>query len=217
VRVCLCVCVSVCSLIFGTTFQSLRRSALHTSGFMDDVILAHTPRQLNMAAQLIEVQPTRSLGPGYKRQWTLLSVQILLPHGCDCVNVSSGIGSHTRAFSGPLSRTTKVSPYQKCKTNLDFTEARDSGWRWHQLGHMQVCTSLQTDNHASTPPVSFLQAGCSSCHPTDSVKALKAHRLTWPLNSVCVCVCVMHYVVMQHKNCLKQCLIGAERTGVLWI
>jgi len=41
-----------------------------------------------------------------------------------------------------------VSRYQKGKTNLDFTEARDSEWQWHQLGHMQVCTSLQTDNHA---------------------------------------------------------------------
>ena len=46
-----------------------------------------------------------------------------------------------------------MSRYQKGKTNLDFTEARDSGWQWHQLGHMQVCTSLQTDNHASTPPL----------------------------------------------------------------
>ena len=64
--------------------------------------------------------------------------------------------------------------YQKGKTNLDFTEARDSEWQWHQLGHMQVCTSLQTDNHASTPPLSFLQAGCPSCRPTNSVKALKA-------------------------------------------
>jgi len=43
----------------------------------------------------------------------------------------------------------------KGKTNLDFTEARDSEWQWHQLGHMQVCTSIQTDNHASTPPLSF--------------------------------------------------------------
>jgi len=43
-----------------------------------------------------------------------------------------------------------VSRYQKDKTNLDFTEARDSEWQWHQLGHMQVCTSLQTENHAST-------------------------------------------------------------------
>jgi len=35
---------------------------------------------------------------------------------------------------------------------------QDSEWQWHQLEHMQVCTSLQTDNHASTPPLSFLQA-----------------------------------------------------------
>jgi len=39
---------------------------------------------------------------------------------------------------------------------------------------MQVCTSLQTDSHASIPPLSFLQAGCPSCHQTNSVKALKA-------------------------------------------
>jgi len=31
-----------------------------------------------------------------------------------------------------------VSWYQKGKTNLDFTEARDSEWQWHPLGHMQV-------------------------------------------------------------------------------
>jgi len=109
------------------------------------------------------------------------------------------------------------------------------GWQWHQLDHMQIiCTSLQTDNHASTSPrgwalvgpdgvapsrmisvsvcvnlplhhkvhkfssgtgspgwsrkkgrkmvvcvcvphhAVFLQAGCPSCHPTNSVKALKA-------------------------------------------
>jgi len=48
-----------------------------------------------------------------------------------------------------------VSQYQKGKTNLDFTEARDNEWQWHQLGHMQVCTLHQTDNHTSTPPLSF--------------------------------------------------------------
>ena len=71
-------------------------------------------------------------------------------------------------FNGPLSGTTRVSRYQKGKTNLDFTEARVSDWQWHQLGHMQVCTLLQTDNHASTPTLSFLQAGCPSCRPTNS-------------------------------------------------
>jgi len=74
-----------------------------------------------------------------------------------------------------------VSWYQKGKTNLDFTEAGDSEWQWHQLGHMQFCTSLQTDNHASTPPLCFLQAGRSSCHPTNSVKALKAYADTFKI------------------------------------
>ena len=58
-------------------------------------------------------------------------------------------GIHTHTFNGPLSGTTWVGRYQKGKTNLDFTEARDSEWQWH------VCTLLQADNHASTPPVSF--------------------------------------------------------------
>jgi len=75
--------------------------------------------------------------------------------------------AHT--FNGPFSGTTRVSRYQKGKTNLDFTEARDSEWQSHQLGHVQVCTSLQRDNHASTPP----QAGCPSCRPTNTIKALK--------------------------------------------
>ena len=73
-----------------------------------------------------------------------------------------------------LSGTTRASQYQRGKTNLDFTEARDSERQWHQLGYMQLCTSLQTDNHANTPPLSFLQAGCPSCRPTNSIKALKA-------------------------------------------
>ena len=63
--------------------------------------------------------------------------------------------AHTHPFNGPFSGTTQVSQYQKGRTNLDFTGARDSEWQWHHLGHMQVCTSLQTDNHASTPPLGF--------------------------------------------------------------
>jgi len=59
--------------------------------------------------------------------------------------------THTHPFNGPFSGTTQVSRYQRGKANLDFTEARDSEWQWHPLGHMQVCTSLQTDNHAPAP------------------------------------------------------------------
>ena len=92
----------------------------------------------------------------------------------DCQFFRKVFQNNTPTFNGTLSGTTQVSRYQKDKTNLDFTDARDSEWQWHQLGHMQVCTSLQRDNNASTTPLSFLQAGCRSCCPTNSVKAMKA-------------------------------------------
>ena len=39
--------------------------------------------------------------------------------------------THTHLFNGPSSGTTQVSRYKKGKTNLDFTEARDSEWQWN--------------------------------------------------------------------------------------
>ena len=71
------------------------------------------------------------------------------------VKILSITVQHVHPYIGPFSRTTRVSRYHKGKTNLDLTEARDSEWQWQQLGHMQVCTSFQTDNHAITPPLSF--------------------------------------------------------------
>jgi len=62
-----------------------------------------------------------------------------------------------------------VSQYQKGKNNLDFAEARDSEWQWHQLGHMQVCILLQTDNHTSTPPLFFYRSDAlPAAQPTAS-------------------------------------------------
>jgi len=71
-----------------------------------------------------------------------------------------------------------VSPYQKGKTNLDFTEA--SEWQWHQLGHMQVCTSLETDNHASNPPLSFFTGWMPFLPPNQQRQSTggKPHYLT---------------------------------------
>jgi len=68
-----------------------------------------------------------------------------------------------------------VSWYQKGKTNLDFTEVRDSEWQWHQLGHMQVCTLLQTDNHTNTPPLIFYMLDALPAAQPNSIKALKAY------------------------------------------
>jgi len=94
-----------------------------------------------------------------------------------------------------------VSRYRKGKTNLDFTEARDSEWQWHQLGHMQVCTSLQTDNHANTPPLSFLQAGCPSCRPTNSVKA--------PVNGP--------HIISYYRGSLPFCVVPFSTYGYLFV
>ena len=86
-------------------------------------------------------------------------------------NIDSVLYDATHAHvSGPFSRIAQVSRYRKYKTSLDFSEARDNEWQRHQLGHVQVCTLLQTDNHVSTPPLSYYRP---SCHQTNSIKALK--------------------------------------------
>ena len=112
-----------------------------------------------------------------------------------------------------------MSRYQKGKTNLDFSEARDSKWQWHQLGNMQVYTLLQTDNLASTPPLCFLQAGCPSCCQNDGVKALRAiHQQnkcceTWTL----LCFSVFFVVIFVHRFCLitlTMCLRYTVHTNI---
>ena len=82
-------------------------------------------------------------------------------------------------FNGPLSGTTQVIQYQKGKTNLDFTEARDSEWQWYQLGHMQVCNSLQTNNHASTSLLKFFTGRMPFLPPNQQCQSTKGmHTIT---------------------------------------
>ena len=64
----------------------------------------------------------------------LVDISILWAIQCYCPNTHT----HTHPFNGNFSGTTQVSRYQKGKTNLDFTEARDSEWQWHQLEHMHL-------------------------------------------------------------------------------
>jgi len=52
------------------------------------------------------------------------------------------------------------------------------GWQWHQLDHTQIiCTSLQTDNHAITSPLSFFTGRMPFLPPNQQrVKTLKAQK-----------------------------------------
>ena len=82
-------------------------------------------------------------------------------------------------FNGPFSTTTWVSWPQKSKPIWILLEQEMIGWQCLQLDHMQIiCTSLQTDNHTSNSPFSFLQAGCPSRRSTNMRQASKATAQT---------------------------------------
>jgi len=120
---------------------------------------------------------------------------------------SSIVLCYTHPFNGSFSETTQMSRYQKSKTNLNFTEARGSEWQWNQLSHMQVCTSLQTDNHTSTPPLCFLQAGCPSCRPTNSVNALKAIVLCYNINKLTYLLTYITALLNSHADRQLACVV----------
>jgi len=86
-------------------------------------------------------------------------------------------------------------PTPERQNQSGFTGERDSEWQWHQLGCMKICTLTQTHYHTSIPPRSFLQAGCPSCCPNNSVKALKAMASWWnlPIQYVWHCHCCSYW------------------------
>ena len=84
-------------------------------------------------------------------------------------HIHTNATQHTHPFNRPLSRTTRESQYQKGKTNLDFTEATDSEWQWHQLGRMQICTcSRQITTPAPHHSVFYRPDALPAAQPTVS-------------------------------------------------
>ena len=106
------------------------------------------------------------------------------------------------------------------RTNLDFTEARDSEWQWHQLGHMQVCTLFQTDNRASTPPLNFYRPDAlPAAQPTASEHWRPKH---WRPKSTEGRSTGLPYLFLNPQVCLP-CRVTSiwywrwlVRTAVLW-
>ena len=102
-----------------------------------------------------------------------------------------------------------MSWYQKGKTNLDFTEARDSEWQWHQLGHMQVCTSLQTDNHASTPLLSFFTGRMPFLPPNQQCQSTASYKT---LAKLLLCLYSSQYESVTAQSVIK--LASCEESPV---
>ena len=86
--------------------------------------------------------------------------------------------THTHTFNGPWSGTTRVSRYKKGKPIwilLKQETVSGSGIHW------AICKSAPHSSQITTPVPHHsvcLQAACPSCHPTNSVKALKTRLNT---------------------------------------
>jgi len=92
---------------------------------------------------------------------------------------------HISKFNGLFSKTTWVGRHQKGKPFLILLEQM-MGWQWHQLDHMQIiCTSLQTDNHTSTSPLSFYRPDAL---PAAQPTASKHWRHSAKFRHICVYV-----------------------------
>jgi len=78
--------------------------------------------------------------------------------------------THTHPFNGPLSGTTQVSRYQKGKTSVDFSEARDS--EWHGIS-WTICKSAPSSRQITMPApyhsVSYRLDALPAAQPTASM------------------------------------------------
>jgi len=108
---------------------------------------------------------------------------------------------YNNRFTAPwtVSGTTRVSRYQKRKTNLDLLEQETL------LDHTQICTLTQTHNHAAFHHSVFLQAECPSCCQTNSDKALKA--TTQPnFTKFSVHIACGHRLILLWQHCSMLCI-----------
>ena len=64
---------------------------------------------------------------------------------------------------------------RKVKPIWILLKKRQSEWQWHKLGYMQVCTSLQTDNHTSTSPLKFFTGRMPFLPPTQQRQSTESN------------------------------------------
>jgi len=106
---------------------------------------------------------TRSTN-AWTRVWLCCGTELHRPNNWSSFITSQHLGlpihtihdcsTTTTTTQQPFNRTTWVSWHQKGKPFWILLEQQMMGWQWHHMDHMQIiCTSLQTDNHASNSPV----------------------------------------------------------------
>ena len=111
---------------------------------------------------------------------TLLNKETSTAQQCVIFNVfpiNQGTHTHTHTFNGPFSRTTWVSRYQKGKTNLDFSEARDGEWQWHQLGHMRGMSAPCSRKPRQHPTAQFFTSRMPFLPPNQQRQSTEGRKL----------------------------------------
>jgi len=115
-----------------------------------------------------------------------------------CVNSAMLLPVYTdklllHLFNGLFSRTTWVSWHLKGRRFWILLEQEMMRWQWHQPDLMQIiCTSLQTDNHASTSPVSFHRLDAlPAAQPTASKHWRHKQKTAWTVWLSCVLLLVL--------------------------
>jgi len=89
----------------------------------------------------------------------------------------SGV-NNTQPFNGLFSRTTWVGRYQKDKLFWILLKQEMTGCQWHQLDHMQIiCTSLQTDNQASTSSLHIFTGRMLFLQPNQQRQSTEGHAV----------------------------------------
>jgi len=113
-------------------------------------------------------------------------------------------------FSGLFSGTAWLSWHQKGKPFWSLLEQEMMGWQWHQLDHMQIiCTSLQTDNHASsTSPLSFYRPD-ALLPPNQQHQSTEGRSVSGTLYAV-ICFSLIHFT---NSHCT---VAGKQVTSIIY-
>ena len=122
--------------------------------------------------------------------------------------------THThKCLTAFFSRTTWVGHYQKDKPFWILLKQEMMGWRWHQLSHMQIiCTSLQTDNHASTSSLHFFTGRMPFLPPNQQHQSTESQTQN---NQMCIlqCSCLLFmslqsFLIVKNASSVRQSLVN---------
>jgi len=157
--------------------QTTYTNVFQLATYADNVALPASPtaaaeHQLCTACSKRSISPD-SVRPS-PRQQDRQTDTVPLHRPCSAYYVSSATHTHTR-LTALFPGLTRLAGTRKAKPIwilLKQETVNGSGISW---GHMQVCISLQTDNHSSTPPLKFFPGRTPFLPPNQQRQSTESH------------------------------------------